>query len=80
LVSFHDCISQFADGIHDELGEGSLQRLSSFGDVFGGPEFVFGIIESVTPELFLEFLGFDLELRSIDSGHPGEGEGPALLA
>lgn len=79
-VSFHDGISQLADGVHDEGYEGSLEILSASADVVLSPAFSFSIKVVISPELLLQLGGFNLEFVGIDSSESGEGEGPALFS
>lgn len=79
-IVVHASIGEFADGVHDELSEGSLKRLTFLVHVIGFPFLVSRVEEVVTPEFLHHFILVDVELLGVDSSELGEGESPAFFS
>jgi hypothetical protein len=79
-VAVHNGLAEFADGVHDELGEGSSEGFALFGLSVSFPFHVGGIIEVVSPEFGHHLVLGNSELLGVESGEFGEGEGPLIFS
>ena len=76
-LTVHNVADKHDDWLHDELDEaaGELAAIAVRGV---GGELLFGGVEVVvTPELLHKLTDVELELLSVNTSKPGEGEGPA---
>mmetsp|Transcript_18719 Transcript_18719/g.21778 ORF Transcript_18719/g.21778 Transcript_18719/m.21778 type:complete len:214 (+) Transcript_18719:318-959(+) len=79
LVVVHDGAHQLVDGAHDELAEGTLQRLSAALWLHHiGPYLLLGVEEGIAPHSLHHLLLLHAHLLCVDLGKSLSGEAPTM--
>jgi hypothetical protein len=78
-IVIHACVSELANGVHDELSESSLKGDTVGVHVVNLPLLVSGVEEIVTPQLLDHFILVNVEFLGVDTGELGQSESPAFF-
>ena len=80
LVAINNELTEFANGVHDELCESSSQGFTIFSLTVNLPFFSYGIKEVISPKLLHHLFLTDSEFLGVESGELGETESPLVLS